>query len=55
MSDADKNRETGGEGWRVSQSVLDNGPTLILCPDDLSNENTIVKPLLIASFHFSQS
>lgn len=45
VSDADKNRETGGEGWHVSQSLLDNGPTLILCPDDLSNENTIVKPL----------
>lgn len=53
--DAEKNRGTGGEGWRVSQSVPDNGPTLILCPDDLSNENTIVKPLLIASLHFSPS
>lgn len=43
--DVDKNREEGGEQRLVSQSVLDNGPVLNLCPDDLSNENTIVKPL----------
>lgn len=41
--------ERGG----VSQPVLHNGPTLILHPHDLSNENTIVRRILIASFHFS--
>lgn len=54
LNDADKNGETGGEGWRVSQAASDNGHKLFRCPDDLRNENTIVRALLIASFHFSQ-
>lgn len=44
---------TGGEGQGVSQTFPDNGPILILCPDDLSNENTIVWQLLITSFNDS--
>lgn len=41
----------GGEGWHVTHSPPHNGATRILCPDDLSHENTIVSLIQITSLH----